>query len=242
MDIGRAFTFVGEDPKWVQKLLIGGGLFLLGYLTSIILIGIPISLIVFGYLVQVTRNVIAGQERPLPEWNDWGGLLRDGFKWWVATLVLFLPLILIALVVLLPGIIVSASETGGSDTGALLLGLGYCLLFPLILVYQLLTPVMTGRYATTGSIGQAVRPGSLFALLRANLGGYLIILLLTLFVTSFVSLLGFLACGIGLPFTVFYAYLVNHHLYGQAYRKAQGSLPAYGQPQQPYPPSPSFPY
>ncbi len=72
MDIGRAFTFVGDDPKWVQKLLIGGGLFLLGYLTSIILIGIPIFLIVLGYLVQVTRNVIGGQDRPLPEWNDWG--------------------------------------------------------------------------------------------------------------------------------------------------------------------------
>ncbi|MDP9373119.1 MAG: DUF4013 domain-containing protein [Chloroflexota bacterium] len=223
--------------------MIGGGLFLLGYLTSIILIGIPIALIVFGYLVQVTRNVIAGQDRPLPEWNDWGGLLRDGFRWWVATLVLFLPLILIALVVLLPGIIVSAgSETGGSDAGALLLGLGYCLLFPLILVYQLLMPVITGRYATAGSIGAAVRPGALFSLLRANLGGFLIVLLLTTFVTSFVGYLGILACGIGLPFTVFYALLVNYHLYGQAYRKAQGTLPAYGQPQQPYPPSPSFPY
>ncbi len=154
-----------------------------------------------------------------------------------------MPLILIALVVLLPGIIVSAgSETGASDGGALLLGLGYCLVFPFVLLYQLVAPIVTARYATTGSIGAAVRPGALFSLLRANLGGYLIVLLLTLVVTSFVGSLGILACGIGLPFTAFYALLVNYHLYGQAYCKAQGTLPAYGQPQQPYPPAPSFPY
>ena len=26
LDIGKAFTFVTDDPKWVTKVLIGGGL------------------------------------------------------------------------------------------------------------------------------------------------------------------------------------------------------------------------
>ena len=49
--------------------------------------------------------------------------------------------------------------------------------------------------------------------------------------------LSLVACGIGLPFTLFYSLLVNHHLYGQAYRQASGVLPGDNQPPQPYPPA-----
>lgn len=62
-------------------------------------------------------------------------------------------------------------------------------------------------------------------------------MLLTFVVTQLIGLLGLIACGIGLPFTLFYALLVDHHLYGQAYRKAHGALPEYNQPQQPFPPA-----
>ena len=67
MDIGKAFTFVGEDPKWVTKVLIGGGMLLFAIVLSITVIGgILVAAIVFGYLVQLTRNVIAGERTPLP--------------------------------------------------------------------------------------------------------------------------------------------------------------------------------
>ena len=64
LDIGKAFTYVTEDPKWVSKVLIGGGLIIAGFLT---LVGWLFTLpVVGGYLILLLRNVIAGQPQPLP--------------------------------------------------------------------------------------------------------------------------------------------------------------------------------
>lgn len=232
MDIGKAFTFVADDPRWVNKVLIGGGLVFLGLLASLTLIGgVIVFAIVFGYLVGLARNVIAGQERPLPEWADWGVLLRDGCKLFVVWLVLALPFILLGLLVFIPGIALSASgDPDTAELGGVVAAGGYCLTFPLSMAVNFVLPLATGRYAATRSIGESLRLGELWAVLRGNGGTYLLVFLLTFFATSLVAYLGLLACGIGLPFTVFYAYLVNHHLYGQAYRGAMGTPPGYGQP------------
>ena len=66
IDLGRAFTFVTEDPEWVTKVLVGG----LFALLSAILVGIPF---VLGYWGRTLGNVAAGRPRPLPAWDDLGG-------------------------------------------------------------------------------------------------------------------------------------------------------------------------
>lgn len=243
MDIGKAFTFVGEDPKWVNKVLIGGALILAGFLAIFTIVGwIFVFAIVLGYLVQLTRNVIAQQPHPLPEWTDFGAMMGDGFRAIVVYLVVSLPVILASIIVLLPGIIVSAidqSNGGSGGAGGALTALGYCLIFPLSILVYLLLPIAIARYAVTRSIGAALQVGSLFATLRANLVTYLLVMLLG-YAAQIVGQVGILLCGIGLPFTMFYAFLVQYHLYGQAHLKTQGSVPGYGQPQQAYPPA--FPY
>ena len=243
MDIGRAFTFVGEDPKWVTKVLIGGGLLLLAIVLGITVIGaILIGAIVFGYLVQLTRNVIAGERLPLPEWTNFGELLVDGLKAWVVSFVLALPLIVVNSVVWVPAIIVAAAG-GDSDAGAAIGGLlslvGGCLGFLLGIAYALMLPVAIGRYAVTRSIAEGLRLGAIFATVRANIGTYLIVLLM-IFAASLIGQLGILLCFIGLPFTLFYAQVVQYHLYGQAHVKAHGSMPGMGQPQAAFPPP--YPY
>ena len=243
MDIGKAFTFVGEDPKWVNKVLIGGALILAGFLAIFTVVGwIFVFAIVLGYLVQLTRNVIAQQQHPLPEWTDFGAMMGDGFRAIVVYLVVSLPVILASIIVLLPGIIVSAidqSNGGSGGAGGALTALGYCLIFPLSILVYLMLPVAVARYAVTRSIGAALQFGQLFAALRANFVTYLLVMLLS-YAAQFVGQFGILLCGIGLPFTMFYAFLVQYHLYGQAHLKTQGSVPGYGQPQQAYPPA--FPY
>lgn len=236
MDIGKAFSFVGDDPRWVNKILIGGGLVFAGYLASITVIGgIVIFAILLGYYLQLVRNVIDNQPRPLPEWENWGELLSDGLKSFVVILALSLPILLVLLVTYLPGVVLSAtSETGTSGVGSGLILLGACLLLPLSLLLALVQPIAIGRYAMTRNIGQALNLGAIFATLRANFVTYLTVMLLSI-ATGFVGGLGLLACGLGLPFTLFYAQLVNYHLYGQAHRQTQGALPGYGQPQPPYP-------
>ncbi len=243
MDIGKAFTFVGEDPKWVTKVLIGGGMLLLAIVLSITVIGgILVGAIVFGYLVQLTRNVIAGERLPLPEWTNFGELFVDGLKAWVVSFVLALPLIVVSSVVWVPAIIVSAAG-GDSDAGAAIGGLlslvGGCLGFLLGIVFALMLPIAIGRYAATRSIGEGLRLGAIFDTLRANIGTYLLVLLMV-FAASLIGQLGILLCFIGLPFTLFYAQVVQYHLYGQAHVKAHGSMPGMGQPQAAFPPP--YPY
>ena len=73
VDFGRAFTSVTEDPDWIKKVLIGGAFVLL----SSILVGIPF---VLGYVGRTLRNVVAGAARPLPEWDDLGGIFSEGLR------------------------------------------------------------------------------------------------------------------------------------------------------------------
>jgi len=245
MDIGKAFTFVGDDPKWVSKLAIGGGLVLAMTLLIFTVVGwlFPLA-IIFGYLMQVTRNVIAGEQRTLPEWENWGLLMSDGFKAFGVVLILALPILLVGLLTSVPAAVLNATSGGegsAAGVGLSLLGLlGACLLIPLSVLYALLFPIALGRYAATGNIGASLRFGELFSILRGNFVNYLLIFLLTGFVTGTIAQLGVIACVIGVFFTIFYAYLVNHHLYGQAYAKAVGTQPGLAQSQQPYPQS--FPY
>ncbi|HET8631594.1 MAG TPA: DUF4013 domain-containing protein [Thermomicrobiales bacterium] len=238
MDIGKAFTYVFNDPKWVQKVLIGAGLVFVAFLTSIIVVGIVLWIILLGYLVQLVRNVIANEQYPLPEWADWGNFLSEGAKALVVTIVIFLPALILEIfnfVVGVAGSIASSSNSSsaGAGLGAVGLCLG-CLTWLVSLACALGLPVAIGRYAATRNIAMTLRFNELWATFRTNIGTYLIVWLLSL-VTGFISGIGFIACGIGLFFTVFYASLVNYHLYGQAYRKAQGTAPSYGQPQPGYP-------
>ena len=68
MEIGKAFTFVTEDEGWIKKLAIGAVFVLVPFLI----------LLVIGYQILIIRNVIDGKDRPLPEWEDFGQLFKDG--------------------------------------------------------------------------------------------------------------------------------------------------------------------
>ncbi len=223
LDVGEAFTFVTDDPRWVSKLLIGGGLALLGALLAPTLVGgLVVFALVFGYALRVTRNVIRGEARALPEWADWGGLLRDGGKALAVILALEAPLVAVSVPFILPGgFLVESPDQTASVVGAVLLSAGACLSLPFSLLFYLLLPVAVARLAATGSLRAALRPRELFTTFRANLGAYLPVLALG-FATAALAYLGLLACFVGVFVDAFYAYLVNAHLYGQAYRAARG--------------------
>src|SRR5262249_21439709 len=71
VDLARCFTFVTDDPAWVSKILIGGVFtFATTFLVGAFFVG--------GYWSRLLRRVAAGEARPLPEWDDLGGLFEDG--------------------------------------------------------------------------------------------------------------------------------------------------------------------
>jgi hypothetical protein len=233
LDIGKAFTFVGEDPNWLRKVGIGGAMVLAAYIAFFTIIGgFVVYAIILGYMIVFLRNVMAGHPQPLPEWDDWGNRMADGFKAMVVTIVYGLPAIVVYAIFILPSILLSI--TGNRGAGALgggLFCLGFVLFIFTVLLSSLLMPIGLSRYAATGNLGEAFKVGEVIATFRQNLGQYVIIALIAAFAVPFVASIGAIACGVGALFTGFYAYLVLFHLYGQAHRVAQGGMqPNYGSP------------
>lgn len=214
MDIGQAFGFVFQDEDWLKKVLIGAVLALTG-------IGfVPI----IGYGMEVARRVANGHPQPLPEWDDWGRKIIEGFMSGIVAFVWSLPVIVMGACV---GIMaVPLSDSGGDAPLIIAIVLASCvgliiMLYSLIL--GLVLPAALTRYAVTGEFGAGLRFGKAIGMVRDNLGVYLMVLLVT-FLAQIVGSLGSIALGCGALFTSFYAVLVMYHAYGQAYRVAAGNV------------------
>lgn len=216
MDIARAFSFVFDDEEWIKKVLIGAVLALTG-------IGmIPI----IGYGMEVARRVVNGHPQPLPEWDEWGTKIMEGFMTAVVGFIWTLPITIISScvwVILVP--ILSLDESGniaGVVTALLSVCVGFIILL-YVLVLMLVLPAALTHYAVTGEFGAAFRFGEIVAMVRENLGAYLMVLLVSI-LASIVASLGSVVLGCGFFFTLFYSALVNSHAFGQAYRIAVGNV------------------
>jgi hypothetical protein len=226
MDIGKAFGFVFEDEEWVSKVLIGGLIFLIP------LIG---QIAVLGYSLKVAQNVMQGSPRPLPAWSEFGDHLMRGFYAFVIQIVYSLPAIILAGI--FGCLIISASAAAGRNSeraGAGIGLLGTCL-FPLIIIVGIASALLSypaiGRYLATNSLGEAFKFGDVIANVRAHLGAWLMLLVVSI-LASFVGGLGSIACGVGLLFTYFYAYCVIGFALGQTLMQTGGAAqpPSYGPP------------
>ena len=85
MEISKSISYITEDPRWQQKLLIGTGVIIASTIFSVVLIGLIGFIIFAGYCVRLLQNVRDGQSYPLPEWDQWGEDLARGFKLAVAS-------------------------------------------------------------------------------------------------------------------------------------------------------------
>lgn len=221
MDINKALRFVTDDKQWISKIIIGALLTALGFLI------VP-ALIVQGYVVKIIRQVMGGDWDGLPEWDDWGKLLGDGFKVAVAQLVYTLPF----LVVMLISIAVTAGTAGisGSEDVAAIAATGggllmLCLMLLFVVALLFLTPAILIQYAIKDDFGACFRFGEVAAIIRNNLADILIAFLVTL-VASFafsvvtgilviIPCLGWIvAFLLGMAIGPYISF-VTGHLYGQ---------------------------
>lgn len=229
MDINKAFRFVFDDKQWISKLLIGAVMTVLGFLI------IP-ALILQGYLVKLIRQVMGGQDNDLPEWSDYGDLLRDGFYVTVGQLIWFLPLIILLLIV---GVTAGgfSSLVEGSDASALIATGGgllmLCIVLLLVVAALFLTPALLIQYAIKGEFGALFRFGEIRDLIQSHMADILIVFLVSL-VAAFVLSLVFgvlaiipclgwiIALVAGLAVGPYISF-VTGHLYGQIAAKVLGN-------------------
>ncbi len=219
MDFAKAFSFVFDDPDWIQKIVIGG---LIG------LIPVVGWLLVLGYMIGVGRNVIRGNPQPLPDWSDFGQMLIDGLYAFVIGIVYSLPIFVVLCFVLLPSLALGGAFGGDNENLGAIAAVGICCFTGFAVIYGIaiawfFLPAAMARYADTDDLMSALRYREVLSITRANPIVFLMALLVT-WVASFVAGFGVIACVIGIWFTQFYAQCVTGHAYGQAYLIAKERL------------------
>ncbi len=223
MDIGKAFSFVFEDKDWVSKILIAAAISLVGMLFGILIIpGILAVALLSGYTVEIARRVIHDDPQVLPEWDNWGALITDGLKFIVISIVYAAPMILASICLGIPAGLLSEDSPDLSTALSLVLS---CINILWAIVLSLFVPAAVGAFAAENDLGAAFRFGRVFSLVRNNFSTYLIVLVMS-WIAELLGGLGVIICLIGLLATYPYSYMVIGHLYGQAYRKATGQVPA----------------
>lgn len=213
MDIGKAFTYVFDDENWLTKILLGG----LFSLLSLILIGIPF---VLGYMVEAVKNVMDGVPSPLPEWDNLGEKFVKGLMLALLLLIYQIPNVLLQCVP--SGAAIALAQAADPETAEnVMLVINSCQgCFSIVwgLLVAAITPAVFIKYALTEDFMVGFRFGELFDVIKADVGSYIIAILLTWVAGIVAFIVGLIGLCIGVFFTGFWSRLVQAHLYGQLYR------------------------
>ena len=212
-DFARPFTFTFQDPRWVQKVLLGG----LFTLASVFIVGI---FFVAGYLARLVRNVIAGVPHPLPEWDDLGEYFSEGLRLFCVSLVYTLPLMGVAMIMVIPSVIAQTADNdvvqniGGGLTTCI-----SCLMVPLSLALGLWLPGAMLFAIVERRFGAAFEFAQIFAFIKANIGNYVLAFVVSLVVRLIVPF-GFILLCVGVFFTAFWSLVVTCYGFAEAWRLA----------------------
>jgi hypothetical protein len=212
-DFAKPFTFVFEDPEWMQRILIGG----LFYLAGMFIVG---WFFIMGYAAKLARNVIAGLERPLPDWENLGDYFNEGLRLFGVVLCWLAPLIVLAVGMMFPPIIAEAFDNEAIRTmGGLLSGCITCLFIPAILALLIFMPASLLFAAVERRFGAAFEFRRIGPFIKANIGNYLLAIVVYLVARTLGGVGIFLLC-IGVIFTGFWSFLITTHAFAQVYRLA----------------------
>lgn len=219
MDFGLSFSYIFNDKDWFKKVALPA---LCG------LIPIIGQLVITGWGLKATKNVIDGNEQnALPD-LDFGADLGRGFMAVLITIIYSLPVSILA------GISSGLFAWGSSemsDAGRMIpYILGGCvglvgLLFAILVAFMGI--IATANYVAKGRFGAAFDFKEIFALLKRSFGSWLLVILGQILAMGIIAPLGIIACGIGALFTLAFGTAVYSHLLGQAYNKS--APPAFGE-------------
>ena len=214
-DFAKPFTYVFDDPRWLQKILIGG----LFYLAGFLLVG---WFFILGYMARVARNVIAGAAVPLPEWDDLGGFFNEGVRLFGVLLVYIIPPMVLVFTIMVPaGILGGADNEGLKFLGSGMAGCLSCLFVPLIFGMIFFMPGSLLFAAVEQRFGAAFEFGRIWVFIRANIGNYLLAVVVYL-IARFLGGFGVALLCIGVIFTGFWSFLITTHAFAQVYRLSSG--------------------
>ncbi len=165
MQIARAFGAPTRDPKWLGKVAI-----------AVLVSFVPIlSLAVAGWGIQYLADSAHGGDGTLPTWSDLGGHWVRGLCLGVASLVFYLPALLIVALSGIPSVLLGSVTGYGSQglanaLGSVLIGLVVALLY--VVAVSILEQAARTNYAIHGEFSSLFRVGEIIARVRAYPSGY----------------------------------------------------------------------
>lgn len=212
-DFGKPFTYVFDDPRWLNKILIGG----LFYLAGIFIVG---WFFVLGYMARTARNIISQQPTPLPEWDDLGEFFSEGLRMVGVVLVYVVPFIALVMLFVFPAAILGSADNEALEVlGSGIAGCVWCLMVPLSLAVILFMPASLLFTAVEQRFGAAFEFARIWAFIKNNIGNYLLAIVVY-FVARFLGGFGIFLFCIGVIFTAFWGLLIMTHGFAQVYRIA----------------------
>lgn len=233
-EVKRLLAFPFKDGEARKNLLYG----ILITFGNLIVPLLP-SLLLYGYIARVVRNTAQSGSFEMPQWDDWGGLLKEGFRLFGATLIYQLPLLLLFVIsylfIFVP--MMFMIPMAGSEAepvlvlflllGELLFFISIAVIIFLSSIYAILLPPMLAHVSVKQEFKAAFRIGEWWKVLRANLSGFLAALIVVLGVV-YVLYIGFYALYMTIilcflaPFVGmvigFYTMVVSAAAIGDAYR------------------------
>ena len=200
-----------DDRRWVPKIVLGGVFTLL----STVVAGIPFLL---GYAARMTRNIIARDRQPLPEWNDLGEFFGEGLALFAVALIYMLPVSILSILISIPDAIADAvREPAIRDIIHGFVVCASCVLWLLSLLIGSLLPAALMMVIVTRRFGAAFEFNRIAQFLTRNLGNYVIALVIEL-IAYVISFAGFGLLCVGVIFTWFWAVLVTTYAFASTWR------------------------
>lgn len=218
MNIGKAISFIFDDPDWWKKLLIG-------MLISLIpLIG---WFVIAGWRLEIIKRVAKNDPEPLPSFDNFGDLLTNGAKSFLVTLVYQSPMIIlgiIATVIFVTPFIMDPNIA--DDTVALLvifLLCGWLICIPIMLGLTLVEKSAQMELAVKGKLSDAFSFRDVFDLVKLTWGQMLLAFLAIFIATVVLQPVGSAIILVGTLVVSILLSAFKSHLYGQLYTMAKGA-------------------
>lgn len=247
MSLPELLQFPFRQEDWQSRFILGAGLVLLSFMIPIL----PLFPL-YGYAMLIMKQSIAGEEAQLPEWGDFGRLLGDGLRFFLASALYLLPGILVF--ILSFGIYLIASfllplATMDPDPSfeavmiipflfvlsMVVLFVGMFLGTALMVLGAIPMPMALARIAEEDSFAAGFQFREILRLIRADGFGYFAGWVVTAGLGSVIYLVIMLAyttlilCGL-IPFLAapmaFYTTVVYSALFGGIYRSSKAKLKA----------------
>lgn len=210
MEFGLAFSYIFKDKDWFKKISIVG---LVGWIPFI---G---TLVLYGWMMKITRMVMDQNLDSLPE-MEFGGDLSRGFMGFVISQIYLLPAWLGYSVFVIIGMAGSylGLENITEPLSSTLKTFSISFLIGYLLIFGLVLPAAFTRYLERNSLIDAFNFVEVFKIVAKNPGIYLLVFLGTIIVWL-INLFGGSVLFIGFIWTMSYGMAVMGYLYGQAYNQ-----------------------